>query len=290
VTSQPPKVRARGVFKIFGPDPQVALQLFRAGRSKDDIHRETGNILAVADVSFDVEEGETFVVMGLSGSGKSTLIRCINRLIEPTSGEILIGGDDIVAADRARLREMRLNRIAMVFQHFALFPHMTVADNAAYGLKARGIPAEERRARAVEALAKVGLGSWAESYPESLSGGMQQRVGLARALAVGPEVLLMDEPFSALDPLIRRDMQDELAELQRELRMTIVFITHDLREALKLGDRVAIMKEGSFVQVGPPEEIVGSPADAYVEDFTRDVDGDRALAARAATKPADAAL
>jgi glycine betaine/proline transport system ATP-binding protein len=185
---------------------------------------------------------------------------------------------------------MRLNQIAMVFQHFALFPHMTVADNAAYGLKARGIPVEERRARAVEALDKVGLRSWAESYPESLSGGMQQRVGLARALAVGPEVLLMDEPFSALDPLIRRDMQDELAELQRELKMTIVFITHDLREALKLGDRVAIMKEGSFVQVGTPEEIVGSPADAYVEDFTRDVDGDRELAARAATKPADAAL
>jgi glycine betaine/proline transport system ATP-binding protein len=287
VPDQPPKIQARGVFKIFGPDPQEALALFRAGRSKDDIHRDTGNILAVADVSFDVEEGETFVVMGLSGSGKSTLIRCINRLIDPTAGEILIGGEDIAAVDHARLRAIRLKKIAMVFQHFALFPHMSVADNAAYGLKARGLAAGERRERAIEALDKVGLKSWADSYPESLSGGMQQRVGLARALAVGPEILLMDEPFSALDPLIRRDMQDELVELQRELRMTIVFITHDLHEALKLGDHVAIMKEGRFVQVGVPEEIVSGPADPYVSAFTQDVDRGRVLTVESVMKRTD---
>jgi glycine betaine/proline transport system ATP-binding protein len=287
VAEQAPKVQARGVFKIFGPSPDEALGLFRSGRSKDDIHRETGNILAVADVSFDVEPGETFVVMGLSGSGKSTLIRCINRLIDPTAGEIRIGEEDIVAAGRERLREIRLNTIAMVFQHFALFPHMSVADNAGYGLKARGVAADERRERALEALDKVGLRSWADSYPESLSGGMQQRVGLARALTVGPEILLMDEPFSALDPLIRRDMQDELVELQRELRMTIVFITHDLHEALKLGDHVAIMKEGRFVQVGVPEEIVSGPADPYVSAFTQDVDRGRVLTADSVMKRSD---
>ncbi|HEX2256815.1 MAG TPA: glycine betaine/L-proline ABC transporter ATP-binding protein [Afifellaceae bacterium] len=287
MTDQPPKIQARGVFKVFGPDPQEALALFRAGRSKDDIHRDTGNILAVADVSFDVEEGETFVVMGLSGSGKSTLIRCVNRLIDPTAGEIRIGEEDIAAADAARLREIRLNKIAMVFQHFALFPHMSVADNAGYGLKARGIGAEERRERALAALDKVGLRNWADSYPDNLSGGMQQRVGLARALAVGPEILLMDEPFSALDPLIRRDMQDELVELQRDLKMTIVFITHDLHEALKLGDHVAIMKAGRFIQVGVPEEIVSGPADPYVSAFTQDVDRGRVLTVESVMKRTD---
>jgi glycine betaine/proline transport system ATP-binding protein len=272
-----PAIRARNVFKVFGPSPERGLELFRSGRSKEAIHRETGNILAVADVSFEVRKGETFVVMGLSGSGKSTLLRCLNRLIEPTAGRILVGDQDVVALDKAGLRALRLNTIAMVFQHFALFPHMTVADNAAYGLKARGLGAEERRERAVAALAKVGLDGWADAYPHSLSGGMQQRVGLARALAVGPQVLLMDEPFSALDPLIRRDMQDELVALQRELKMTIVFITHDLHEALKLGDRVAIMKDGAFVQVGEPQAIVCGPADPYVSAFTQDVDRGRVL-------------
>jgi glycine betaine/proline transport system ATP-binding protein len=271
------KITAENVYKIFGPEPERALEMSQQGASKDEVFRETKSVVAVNDISFQVPEGQIFVVMGLSGSGKSTLIRCLNRLFEPTDGKIYIDDFDVTAANEEELRQVRLKRMSMVFQHFALFPHMTVWENAAYGLKARNVDVEERRERAVSALKSVGLDAWADSYPKSLSGGMQQRVGLARALAVSPEVLLMDEPFSALDPLIRRDTQDELIEIQERLGSTIVFITHDLQEALKLGDQIAIMKEGRFVQVGTPQQIVMDPADDYVFEFTRDVDRSRVL-------------
>ncbi|RIA47610.1 quaternary amine ABC transporter ATP-binding protein [Dichotomicrobium thermohalophilum] len=271
------KLTAENVYKIFGPEPDRALEMSQQGASKDEVFRETKSVVAVNDVSFKVPEGQIFVVMGLSGSGKSTLIRCLNRLFEPTAGKIYIDDFDITAANEEELRQVRLKRMAMVFQHFALFPHMSVWENAAYGLKARNTDVSERREQAVAALKSVGLDAWADSYPKNLSGGMQQRVGLARALAVSPEVLLMDEPFSALDPLIRRDTQDELIEIQERLGSTIVFITHDLQEALKLGDQIAIMKDGRFVQVGTPQQIVMDPADDYVFEFTRDVDRSRVL-------------
>src|SRR5690554_1837696 len=269
--SLPAKLSMQGLYKVFGPAPEEAVELARGGSDKDEIYRRTGSVVAVNNVNLEVAAREIFVVMGLSGSGKSTLVRCINRLIEPTSGQLLIDGQDVLQADEEGLRQLRLNKVSMVFQHFALFPHRTVAENAAYGLKVRGVGAAERRAKAVEALEAVGLGAWADTSPVNLSGGMQQRVGLARALAVDPEILLMDEPFSALDPLIRRDMQQEVCRLQRELNKTSVFITHDLSEALKLGDRIAIMRDGEIVQVGTPEQVVGSPADDYVRDFTSDV-------------------
>jgi glycine betaine/proline transport system ATP-binding protein len=265
------------LYKIFGDEPDRALELAREGLDKDEIFRRTGSVVAVDDVSFSVGKGEIFVVMGLSGSGKSTLIRCINRLIEPTRGRVLLDGEDVTAASPAELRQIRLKRMAMVFQHFALLPHKTVAENVEYGLKVRRVGRRERREKALASLQRVGLDAWADSYPGSLSGGMQQRVGLARGLAVDPEVLLMDEPFSALDPLIRRDIQDELLALQAEIKTTIVFITHDLQEALKLGDHVAIMKEGRFVQSGTPQEIVTAPAEDYVFEFTKDVDRSRVL-------------
>ncbi|MFP4538465.1 MAG: glycine betaine/L-proline ABC transporter ATP-binding protein [Dichotomicrobium sp.] len=271
------KITAENVYKIFGPEPDKALEMSRGGASKDEVFRETKSVVAVNDVSFNVPKGQIFVVMGLSGSGKSTLIRCLNRLFEPTAGKIYIDDFDITAADEEDLRKVRLTRMAMVFQHFALFPHKTVWENAAYGLKVRNIDVGERREQALAALKSVGLDAWADSYPRSLSGGMQQRVGLARALAVSPEVLLMDEPFSALDPLIRRDTQDELIEIQERLGTTVVFITHDLQEALKLGDQIAIMKDGRFVQVGSAQQIVMEPADDYVFEFTRDVDRSRVL-------------
>lgn len=271
------KLIVRELYKIFGDAPEDALDLAQQGVDKDEVFRRTGSVVAVNDVSFSVNEGEIFVVMGLSGSGKSTLVRCINRLIEPTRGEISIGGDDIVGLGNEELRQIRLRRISMVFQHFALLPHKTVCENVEYGLKTRGMPAGERREKAIEALTTVGLDAWADAYPENLSGGMQQRVGLARGLAVDPEILLMDEPFSALDPLIRRDVQDELLRIQDNLQTTIVFITHDLQEALKLGDQIAIMKDGRFVQVGTPEDIVTAPADDYVSAFTKDVDRARVL-------------
>ncbi len=271
------KLTAENVYKIFGPEPERALEMSQQGASKDEVFRETKSVVAVNDVSFKVPEGQIFVVMGLSGSGKSTLIRCLNRLFEPTAGKIYIDDFDITAASEEDLRKVRLARMAMVFQHFALFPHKTVWENAAYGLKARNVDVGERREQALSALKSVGLDAWADSYPKNLSGGMQQRVGLARALAVSPEVLLMDEPFSALDPLIRRDTQDELIEIQERLGTTIVFITHDLQEALKLGDQIAIMKDGRFVQVGTPQQIVMDPADDYVFEFTRDVDRSRVL-------------
>jgi glycine betaine/proline transport system ATP-binding protein len=279
------KLTVKNLYKIFGSAPQEALALAQKGAGKDEIFKQTGSVVAVNDISFTVPQGEIFVVMGLSGSGKSTLVRCLNRLIDPTSGTIALnddgsGANDVTRADGDQLRQIRLRRISMVFQHFALLPHRTVVENAEYGLKARGMTAKERRDRARHALSKVGLGAWADAYPGNLSGGMQQRVGLARALAVEPEVLLMDEPFSALDPLIRREVQDQLLKLQDEIKTTIIFITHDLQEALKLGDQIAIMKDGRFVQVGSAEAIVSQPGDDYVRAFTSDVDRSRVLTPR----------
>lgn len=290
------KLDVRNLYKIFGDHPEAAMRLLREGRSKDEILASTRGTVGVRDVSFDVGEGEVFVVMGLSGSGKSTLIRMLNGLIQPTAGQILVDGEDVAACSADAIRAIRRDKIAMVFQHFALFPHKSVLDNAAYGLKIKGVPAKERRERAEAALGQVGLAAYADSYPEQLSGGMQQRVGLARGLATDPEILLMDEPFGALDPLIRRDMQDELIGLQKTLNKTIVFITHDLDEALILGDRIAIMESGRFVQVGTAEEIVADPADDYVAKFTRDIDRSRvfragrvACAAEAVERCADTA-
>jgi len=266
------KITGNNLYKIFGGDAAEAVALLRAGRTKDEIFAATGQTVGVHDVSFSVAEGEIFVVMGLSGSGKSTLVRMINGLIRPSAGEILIDGIDVAACSGEALRRVRREKVAMVFQHFALFPHKTVAQNVSFGLKIRGVGKAERRARAHAALEQVGLAARADSYPDELSGGMQQRVGLARGLASGPEILLMDEPFSALDPLIRGDMQQELLELQRRLKKTIVFITHDLTEALTLGNTIAIMRNGAMVQTGTAQEIVGAPADDYVAAFTRDID------------------
>jgi len=265
------KISCQNVWKIFGPDPQNTLTAIKDGMTKEEVLEETGHVIAVRNVSFDVNEGEVFVIMGLSGSGKSTIVRCLNRLIEPTKGKILVGDVDLAAMDEAELREARRHKISMVFQHFALFPHRTVIDNVAYGLEVQGMHKAERREKANDVLDMVGLKGWESNYPHELSGGMQQRVGLARALAVDPEILLMDEAFSALDPLIRRQMQDEFLNLLTEVHKTIIFITHDLSEALKMGERIAIMKDGVIVQIGSPEEIVVVPADEYVEEFVRDV-------------------
>jgi glycine betaine/proline transport system ATP-binding protein len=273
------KIKIEHLTKIFGPNPEHALHLLKQGADNAEL-RKTGHTVGVADVSFDVEEGELLVIMGLSGSGKSTLLRCLNRLNTPTGGSIFIDGEDITRFDRAQLLDLRRRKISMVFQHFALFPQRSVADNAAYGLEVQGIEPAERRARAVEALELVGLKDWIDAMPGQLSGGMQQRVGLARALAVKSDILLMDEAFSALDPLIRRDMQQELASLQRQMKKTIVFITHDLDEALQIGDRIVLMKDGRIVQIGTPEEILNQPADAYVERFVENVDMSRVLTAR----------
>ncbi|MFI9471063.1 glycine betaine/L-proline ABC transporter ATP-binding protein [Streptomyces sp. NPDC052492] len=279
-----------GLWKVFGPkagrvpgDPELAA-LDPAG-----LRARTGCTAAVRDVSFDVRKGEVFVVMGLSGSGKSTLVRCLTRLIEPTAGRIVIDGEDVRAMDKARLRALRRHRAAMVFQHFGLLPHRTVLDNVAYGLEIQGMGRSERRAKAAEVVAKVGLEGMEQRRPAQLSGGQRQRVGLARALTVDPEVLLFDEPFSALDPLIRRDMQEEVVRLHREEGRTMVFITHDLQEALKLGDRIALMRDGRVVQLGTPEEIVGSPADDYVRAFVRDVPREQVLTVRTAMRPASSA-
>lgn len=270
----------RNLWKVFGKnaDKVVGTDLEKADR--ETITAQTGATVAVRDVSFDVRPGEVFVVMGLSGSGKSTLIRCLTRLIEPTSGRILLDGEDVEQAGEQRLRELRRRKVAMVFQHFGLLPNRKIIDNVAYGLEIRGVGRAERYERARAMIEMVGLGGHENSRPGQLSGGMQQRVGLARALAVDPQVLLFDEPFSALDPLIRRDMQNEVLRLQKELDKTAVFITHDLQEALKLGDRIAIMRDGELVQVGTPEEVVGRPANAYVADFTSDVARTTVLTAR----------
>ncbi|HSM44210.1 MAG TPA: glycine betaine/L-proline ABC transporter ATP-binding protein [Acidimicrobiia bacterium] len=259
-------------WKLFGDrDPQKALQMADGGASRTEILATTGTTVAVRGVSFEVRRGETFVVMGLSGSGKSTLVRCVARLSDPTRGRVLLDGEDLTAMDDATLREVRRRKLSMVFQHFGLFSHRRVIDNVAYGLEVQGVPKMERRRRAMEILDIVGLEGWGDHYPQQLSGGMQQRVGLARALAVDPEVLFFDEPFSALDPLIRRDMQDELISLQERLQRTLVFITHDFAEAIKLGDRIAIMKDGAFDQVGTAAELIAKPATEYVREFTKDI-------------------
>jgi glycine betaine/proline transport system ATP-binding protein len=287
--SQPSSVTVscRNVWKVYGPKSDRIVGSPDAELPRAELLEKTGCVAAVRDVSFDVTRGEVFVVMGLSGSGKSTLVRMINRLHDPTAGQVEIDGEDVVALDQQRLRELRRQKVSMVFQHFGLFPHRTIADNVAYGLEVRGMDKAPRLAKAKDVLDVVGLGAWGSAYPDELSGGMQQRVGLARALATDPEIMLFDEPFSALDPLIRRDMQDEVVRLQREVRKTMIFITHDLAEALKLGDRIAIMKDGGFVQVGTPEDVVAHPADDYVADFTRDVPRAHVLTARAIMRPLD---
>ena len=278
-------VSCRNVWKVYGPHADRIVGSPDASLSRQELLEKTGCVAAVRDVSFDVTEGEVFVVMGLSGSGKSTLVRMINRLHDPTAGQVLIDGEDVVQLDDERLREIRRKKISMVFQHFGLFPHRRIVENVAFGLEVQGIDKDERNAKADEVLNTVGLGGWGNSYPDELSGGMQQRVGLARALATDPEIMLFDEPFSALDPLIRRDMQDEVLKLQREVKKTMIFITHDLMEALKLGNRIAIMKDGAFVQVGTPEEVVAHPADSYVSDFIRDVPRAHVLTARTIMAP-----
>lgn len=282
-----PIIEVRDVTKVFGPNPASALPLLDQHWSKDRIYKETGHTVGVNGVSFDVNEGEIFVIMGLSGSGKSTLVRLLNRLIEPTSGTVSIHGRDIVGMGAEELRRVRREKIAMVFQKFALFPHRTVAENAEYGLEVQGLDKKIRREKALEALKLVGLEAWSNSMPDALSGGMQQRVGLARALANDPDILLMDEAFSALDPLIRKDMQDELLELQNKMNKTIIFITHDLDEALRIGDRIALMKDGSVVQIGTPEEILMSPANDYVERFVEDVNLSKVLTASSVMRRAE---
>ncbi|MFJ4711081.1 glycine betaine/L-proline ABC transporter ATP-binding protein [Streptomyces sp. NPDC088785] len=289
--TQPPAetvFSVRNLWKVFGPKAdRIPGQEELAGLDAVELRARTGCTAAVRDVSFDVRRGEVFVVMGLSGSGKSTLVRCLTRLIEPTAGGLEMDGEDVRAMDRSRLRTLRRRRAAMVFQHFGLLPHRTVLDNVAYGLEIQGVGRAERRARAAEVVAKVGLEGLEDRRPGQLSGGQQQRVGLARALAVDPEVLLFDEPFSALDPLIRRDMQEEVVRLHREEGRTMVFITHDLTEALRLGDRIALMRDGRIVQLGTPEEIVGAPADDYVREFVRDVPREQVMTVRRVMRPAD---
>ncbi|MFP3988402.1 glycine betaine/L-proline ABC transporter ATP-binding protein [Streptomyces sp. E11-3] len=282
-----PVFAVRDLWKVFGPKAErIPGNKEFAELSIPELRERTGCTAAVRDVSFDVRKGEVFVVMGLSGSGKSTLVRTLTRLIEPTSGSIAIDGEDVLSMDKDRLRELRRHRAAMVFQHFGLLPHRTVLDNVAYGLEIQGMGKTERRAKALEVVAKVGLEGLEQRRPSQLSGGQQQRVGLARALAVDPEVLLFDEPFSALDPLIRRDMQEEVIRLHREEGRTMVFITHDLSEALKLGDRIMLMRDGGVVQLGTPEEIVANPADDYVRDFVRDVPREQVISVRRAMRPA----
>lgn len=272
-------LEVRNVSKLFGPNAAQGIQLLEKGHTKEQLAREKQITVGVNRVSLDIRQGEIFVIMGLSGSGKSTLVRMLNRLIEPSSGEILIHGKDLRKMNKAQLREVRRKNISMVFQKFALFPHRTVLENVEYGMEIQQISKEERRAKAENALELVGLKGWGAKMPDELSGGMQQRVGLARALANDPEVLLMDEAFSALDPLIRRDMQDELLELQERMKKTIVFITHDLDEALRIGDRIALMKDGALVQLGTPEEMLTQPANRYVERFIEDVDLSKVLTA-----------
>ncbi len=267
------------VYKVFGNDPETAMRMLREGAHKDEIFRATGQTVGVRDANFAVREGEIFVVMGLSGSGKSTLVRLLNRLIEPTAGSITIDGDDIVEMDQQALRQLRREKMSMVFQSFALMPHMTVLDNAAFGQELAGVSTSVRRDRAMQALAQVGLADRHASYPSALSGGMQQRVGLARALANDPAILLMDEAFSALDPLIRTEMQDELLQLQATQQRTVIFISHDLNEAMRIGDRIAIMEGGRIVQIGTPDEILSNPADEYVASFFKDVDITKVLTA-----------
>ncbi len=278
------RLEAEHLYKVFGRRPEDAVKRLEQGADREEL-RDDGTTAAVIDASFAVEPGEIFVVMGLSGSGKSTLLRMLNGLLEPTAGHLRFDGQDLTALGDRELREVRARRISMVFQHFALFPHRSVRENAAYGLYVQGVPRAERERRADEALALCGLAGWEDSWPDELSGGMQQRVGLARALATDADLLLMDESFSALDPLIRRDMQDQLLELQQTLKKTIVFITHDLNEAMRLGDRIAVMRDGRIVQTGTAQDILVRPANDYVASFTKDVDRSRVLTAAAVMDP-----
>ena len=271
------KIEVQNLYKVFGPQPQNAIKMVEQGKTKEEIMAETKHGVGVANATFHVKEGEILVVMGLSGSGKSTLVRCLNRLIEPSAGKVLIDGEDVTQLDEDALRRFRQKHLSMVFQNFALFPHRTVRQNTEYGLEIQKVDPEVRKEKALKALDQVGLGGWEDSYPVQLSGGMQQRVGLARALALDADIMLMDEAFSALDPLIRRDMQDELLDLQDKMQKTIVFISHDLDEALKLGDRIVLMKDGFIVQEGTAEDILTNPANDYVAKFVEEVDMSKVL-------------
>ncbi len=274
------KIEVKNLYKVFGENPDRAFKMIDSGKGKEEIFEKTGLSLGVKNASLAIEEGEIFVIMGLSGSGKSTMVRLLNRLIEPTRGEVLIDGEDIAKISEAKLRQVRRSKISMVFQSFALMPHLTVLNNTAFGMELAGVPVEERNAKAIDALRQVGLENYANSYPDELSGGMRQRVGLARAMANNPDILLMDEAFSALDPLIRTEMQDELVKLQAQHQRTIVFISHDLDEAMRIGDRIAIMQGGEVVQVGTPEDILNNPANDYVRTFFRGVDISQVFSAK----------
>ena len=274
------RIQIRNLYKVFGESPRQIVARLRTGIGKDEILRQTGHVVGLDDVSLSIPTGDIYMVMGLSGSGKSTLARCINRIVEPDAGQVLLDGEDLTAAGPDRLRQIRRTRISMVFQNFALLPNKTVIDNVAFGLKLRGVPARERLARAGETLEVVGLSAWADRRPDALSGGMRQRVGLARALCTEADVLIMDEAFSALDPLIRGEMQDELLRLQTMLHKTVLFITHDFQEALRLGSRIAIMADGKVIREGTPQEIVRDPGSDYVAAFTRHVDRARLFDAR----------
>ncbi|MDD3269098.1 MAG: glycine betaine/L-proline ABC transporter ATP-binding protein [Syntrophomonadaceae bacterium] len=273
------KIEVKNLSMIYGGVPEKALEMIEKGFSNDQIRKQTKQVVGIKNVSFSVDEGEIFVIMGLSGSGKSTLLRCINGLNKPSAGSIIIDNKDISRVNSQELRAIRRKKMSMVFQRFALLPHRTVRDNVAYGLEVQEMDREERYEKVMSVLTMVGLDAWADYYPANLSGGMQQRVGIARALATDPDILLMDEPFGALDPLIRQDMQDELIEIQKKLHKTIVFITHDLDEALKIGDRIALMKDGEIVQMGQPEDILFSPTNEYVARFVENVDRSKALTA-----------
>lgn len=274
------QIKVENVSMIFGNKKQLALRKLKEGKTKEQILQETGQTVGVSNVSLDIHKGELFVIMGLSGSGKSTLLRCLNLLNRPTAGNIYVDGENIVKYDKKKIRKFRQNKMAMVFQNFGLLTHRNVLSNVEYGLEVKGMPKEEREKIAREMIKTVGLEGWEDMRPSELSGGMQQRVGLARALANDPDILLMDEPFSALDPLIRREMQMELLSIQSKLRKTIVFITHDINEAFKLGDRVAVMKDARMVQVGSPEEILANPSNGYIEDFVRDIDRTKIMQAK----------
>ena len=278
------KIEINNVYKIFGPKPQQVLEMVKGGSSKEEVLEKTGHTVGLDNVSLKIEEGETFVCMGLSGSGKSTLIRHLNRLIDPTDGEILVEGTNVMNLNKEKLIEFRRHKMSMVFQRFGLFPHKTVLQNVGYGLEMQGIEPEKRNSISMEKIESVGLTGFENQYPNQLSGGMQQRVGLARALATDTDIMLMDEAFSALDPLIRSDMQNQLLDLQAQLKKTIVFITHDLDESLKLGDHIGILNAGKLVQVGTPVEIIMNPADEYVEAFVKDVNRAKVLKAKTIMK------
>jgi glycine betaine/proline transport system ATP-binding protein len=288
--AEEPALKVDSLWKIFGPKAEKIVGTPDAQLSRKELQEKTGHVVGVRDVSFEVAPGEVFVVMGLSGSGKSTLVRLLTRLIEPTAGTVQLYGEDITAMSDKALLDTRRSKVSMVFQHFGLLPHRKVVDNVGFGLEVRGEGKEDRRRRAKEMVDLVGLSGYENNYPDQLSGGMQQRVGLARALAADPAILMFDEPFSALDPLIRRDMQNEVIRLHHEVGKTMVFITHDLSEALKLGDRILIMRDGEIVQIGTPDEVVGAPADDYVRDFTSDVPKSHVLTLKWVMRPVDGAV